>query len=225
MAFDDELALIDGTVALDPTSDAEIASLTRDAYGKVVLDVRKTGENGLVAVMLLPTAPTTYADTLTAYVQHSNHITDGWSTISAFPVLYAAVREVWCTATTAFVSTDIGLVLTARTDSASDGGVILDFDPALLVVGGYGRILVQMSDANDDYSTAGDTLTATSGTGVGTQGIAGALTKSLSYGIYTCQFRTNKRYIRPSVTVSAGGDFGKVAMYLVDKYPMTAKLG
>ncbi len=220
--FDANLVLMDGSVALDPTSDAEIASETRDAYGKIVLDIKGSGEQGLVAVMVLPTAPTTYADTLTAAIQHSNAVADGWETLADFPVLYALVREVWCTATTAFVSTDRGLVLTATTDSASDGGVILDFDDALLTVGGYGRIFVKMSDANDDYSTAGDTLTATSGTGVGTQGAAAALTRQYSYGIYAVRFQTNRRYVRPSVTVSTGGDFGKVAMLLTSRYPVNA---
>jgi hypothetical protein len=221
MPFDEELVLIDGSVALDPTSDAAIASLTRDAYGKVVIDLKKTGGKGLVAVLICPSAPTTYADTLSAAIQHSNQAEDGWEDLATFPTLYAYMREVWCTSTTAFVGTDIGLVLTATTDSASDGGVIIDFDRSLLTVGGNGKILVQMSDANDDYSTAGDTLTATSGTGVGTQGVAGVATARRSYGVYVVRFQTNRRFIRPNVTVSSGGAWGYTSMYLTDNYPMS----
>ncbi len=220
MPFDVDLTLIDGSVALTPTSDAEIASETVDGYGKVVLDIRKTGNRGLMAVLACPSAPTTYQDTLTAVLQHSHHVADGWADLASFPVLYALVRRVRCTAITAFVATDIGLVLTATTDSASDGGVILDFDPALLAVGGEGDILVQMSDANDDYSTAGDTLTATTGTGVGTQGAAAALDPARSYGLYVVRFQTEKRYVRPSVTVSTGGSWGLVQMLLTNDYPM-----
>jgi len=224
MPFDSELVLLDGSVALDPTSDADAISTTVNAYGNIVLDVKKTAPSGLVAVMVLPTAPTTYLDTLTVHIQHSNHYADGWQTIASFPVLYALVREMEVTPTTAFLGTDIGLILTATTDSTSDGGVILDFDGALLTAGQKGRILVQMSDANDDYSTAADTVTATSGQGVGTQGVAAKLSKSRSYGIYAVRFQTNRRYVRGQFTVTAGGDFGKVQLFLTDNYELDPSL-
>jgi hypothetical protein len=221
MPFDDELKLIDGTIALDPTSDAAIASLTRDAYGKVVVDIKKTGQNGLFAVLICPTAPTTYQDTLATAIQHSNQVEDGWEDLAVFPTLYAYMREVFVTTTTAFVGTDIGLVLTATTDSASDGGIIIDFDRALLTLGATGKLLVEMSDANDDYSTSGDIVTATSGTGVGTISPAGAATSQRSYGIYVVRFQTNRRYIRPNLTVSSGGSWGLVSLLVTDNYPMS----
>ena len=88
MPFDDDLVLIDGTATLGPTTDTAATSTTRNADGAVVLDIKKTGTKGLVAVMVCPTAPTTYADTLTGLIQHSNHISTGWETVASFPVLY-----------------------------------------------------------------------------------------------------------------------------------------
>lgn len=217
--FDDLLILKDGSVALDE-NDVAASALTVNADGNYVLDIRKTGNSGLYAVMICPTAPTTYADTLTAKIQHSHHLTDGWEDLVAFPTLYAYMRELRCTPTTAFVSTDIGLVLTATTDSASDGGVIIDFDNKMInSTLDQGRILVQMSDANDDYSTAGDTLTATSGTGVGTQGAAAWATSERSYGIYVVRFATERRYIRSNTTVSAGGSWGYTEIYVTSSPP------
>ena len=216
--FDDALILKDGSVALDENDVAAIL-LTINSDGNYAVDISKTSNAGLYAVMICPSAPTTYADTLTATIQHSHHFTDGWENVAAFPVLKALVRYVEVTATTAFLSSDIGLVLTATTDSASDGGIILDFDKALLTVGGKGTMLVQMSDANDDYSTAGDIVTATAGTGVGTITAAGVLTKQRSYGMYVVRFATERQYVRSQTTVSAGGSWGLTEIYLTNSPP------
>lgn len=216
--FDDELILKDGSVALD-ANDVAAVLLTVNSDGNYALEIKKTGKTGLYAVMICPSAPTTYVDTLTVAIQASHHFTDGWETVASFPVLYALMRYMEVTATTAFVSTDIGLVLTATTDSASDGGVIIDFDKALLTVGGKGTMLVQMSDANDDYSTAGDIVTATAGTGVGTITAAGVLTKERSYGIYVVRFQTDREYVRGLFTVSAGGAWGLTEAYITNSPP------
>lgn len=225
MPFDDNLVLLDGSVDLTPTSDADAVSTTANAYGNKVIDLGKTGNKGLCAVMILPDAPTDYQDTLTAYIQHSNHYAAGWETVAGFPVLYAYVREMLCTPTTAFVGADdIAATLVATTDSDSDGGVVIDFDEELLTIGLTGRILVQMSDSNDDYSTASDTLTS-GGTGVGTQGVAASLTKSRSYGIYVVRFQTERRYVRGQFTVTSGGNFGNVKLMLTGDYPVTPQLG
>jgi hypothetical protein len=215
MVFDNELILHDGTVDLDENDVAAFALTTNDDGGYVV-EIKETAAKGLSAVMICPTQPTTYADTLTAKIQCSDHLTDGWEDVAAFPVLYAYIRKLYVTATTAFVATDIGLVLTATTDSDSDGGVIRYIDPKLMTVGGKGWIYVAMSDANDDYSTAGDIVTATSGTGVGTHLAAGVLDKFMSYGIYNIHFASSKRYCRASKTVSAGGNWGKTEIYLTN---------
>ena len=221
--FDDNLILKDGTVTLDENDVAALA-LTVNSDGNYAVQIDQTGNAGLWAVMICPTAPTTYADTLNAYIQASHHITDGWETVAAFPTLYAYMRELRCTPTTAFLSTDIGLVLTATTDSASDGGVIIDFDKKMTEsTKPQGRILVKMSDANDDYSTAGDTLTATSGTGVGTQGAAAVATMERSYGIYVVRFQTNRKYVRSLTTVSAGGAWGATEIYITNSPPKVYK--
>jgi hypothetical protein len=132
-------------------------------------------------------------------------------------VLTALVRKLpACTATTAFVPADIGQILAATTDSASDGGVIVDYEKALETIGGVGDILVAMSDANDDYSTAGDTLTSAS-TGVATQGVASFLTAQRSYGIYVVRFSTTRRYVRFNGTVSTGGSWGYLKVFLNER--------
>jgi hypothetical protein len=142
-----------------------------------------------------------------------------WQAVANFPVVYAMLRELTVTATTAFVASDVGRILTATTDAASDGGVIVSFDPALLVIGGIGKVVVAMSDANDDYTTAGDTVTATAGTGIGTQGAASVVSPSPAGipGIYVVRFTATKRYIRANPVVSAGGNYGLVSVLLTDE--------
>jgi len=227
MAYDASGVLIDGTIVLTPSTDTPAISLTRDAAtGGAVIDLKGTGAKGLCAVMNLPSKPTTYDDTLTGFIEESDLLGEPtstwktWQTVASFPIVYAMIREIWVTATTAFVSSDVGRVLTATTDSASDGGHIIAFDPALLVIGGYGKIILAMSDANDDFSTAGDTVTATSGTGVGTQGIASQVTPVASVGVpgqYVTRFVATKRYIRANLTVSTGGSYGLVSVLLTDE--------
>lgn len=224
MAYDALGILIDGTIVLSPTTDIAAISLTRNAtYGCAVIDLRKTGEKGLCAVMTCPLKPTTYVDSLTMIIEQSDILGEPtglstWETVASFPVVYALLREMEVTATTAFVAADIGAVIAATTDSASDAGVMLWFDPALLAIDGVGKMVVQMSDANDDYSTAGDTLTSAD-TGVGTQGAASTVSPLTSAGIpgvYAVRFQVTKRYLRAKPTVSAGGSFGLVSVLLTD---------
>ncbi len=221
--FDDELILKDGSVALDE-NDTSAVTLAINADGNYVRDIKKTGKSGLYAVLICPTSPTTYSDTLDVYIQASHHITDGWETVAQFPRLYTYMREVKCTPTTLFVSTDIGLILTATTDSASDGGVIIDFDHKMISEYTLQKILVKMSDADDDYSTAADTLTATSGTGVGTQGVASVRTAERSYGIFAVRFQTDRRYVRGLFTVSSGGAWGLAECYITNSPPNVVRL-
>jgi len=57
--FDDDLILIDGTINLTGNTDTPAVSTTRDAtYGSAVIDlgVGGTPANGLIAVLMLPTA-------------------------------------------------------------------------------------------------------------------------------------------------------------------------
>lgn len=229
MAFDESGVLIDGTIVLTPTTDTPAVSLTRDAAtGGAAIDLKKTGHKGLCAVMICPSKPTTYDDTLAGFIEESDLLGEPtalktWERVADFPVVNAMLRELYVTATTAFVASDVGRILTATTDSASDGGHIVSFDPALLVVGGYGKVVIAMTDANDDYSTAGDTVTATSGTGVGTQGAASVVTPVNGGipGTYVTRFTATKRYIRANLTVSSGGSYGLVSVLLTDatKFP------
>ena len=117
------------------------------------------------------------------------------------------MREVLVTdATTAFLGTDIGLVLTATTNGAV--GNIREISRNLLTKNEAGKIFVEMTGAGDTYATAGDTLTATAGTGIGTQGAAARRIQTMVTLVR--RFSTPKRYIRCSITVSAGGNFGDV---------------
>jgi hypothetical protein len=226
MAYDANNILIDGTIVLTPSTDTPAVSTTRDAStGAAVIDLGKTSYKGLCAVLTCPLKPTTYVDDLTVHIQESDVLGEPtglvtWQTVASFPKVYALLRELTVTATTAFVASDVGRILTATTDSASDGGLILWFDPALLVAGGVGKVIVQMSDANDDYSTAGDTVTATSGTGVGTQGAAAVAYPFNTAGIpgrYVTRFTATKRYVRANATVSSGGSYGLVSVLLTDE--------
>jgi hypothetical protein len=232
MPNDSENILIDGTIVLTPSTDTPAVSVTRDAAtGGAVIDLKKTGAKGMCAVLTCPSKPTTYDDTLTVHIEESDVLGEPtstwltWQKVASFPVVYAMLRELEVTATTAFVASDVGRVLTATTDSASDGGHIVWFDPALMTIGGKGKIIVAMSDANDDFSTAGDTVTATSGTGVGTQGAASIVHPNGDGipGKLVCRFTATKRYLRANATVSTGGSYGLVAVMLQDNAAFPSK--
>lgn len=228
MTIDSLGVLIDGSIVITPSTDTPPVSTTRDAAtGAAVIDLKKTGEQGVWAVLTFPSKPTTYDDTVTAFIEQSDVLGEPtttwktWQAVADFPIVYGMTRVVDATATTAFVASDVGRVLTATTDSASDGGHIIWFDPALMTVGGKGKILVAMSDANDDFTTAGDTLTATSGTGVATQGAASILWPNGDGvpGVFATLFQATKRYVRLNLTVSSGGSYGLIYAYLTDKAP------
>jgi hypothetical protein len=231
MALDSENILIDGTIVLTPSTDTPAVSTTRDAAtGGAVIDLKKTGYKGLCAVLTVPSKPTTYDDTLTVYIEESDVVGEptslkNWQPVAYFPIVNAMLRVLDVTATTAFVDSDTGRVLTATTDSASDGGHIVWFDPALKTIGGKGKVVVSMSDANDDFSTAGDTVTATSGTGVGTQGAASVVFPEGGGipGCFTTRFTATKRYVRANATVSTGGSYGLVSVMLTDNAAFPAK--
>ena len=233
--YDSLGTLVDGSIVITPSTDTPAVSTTRDAAtGAAVIDLKKTGHTGLCAVLVCPTKPTTYDDTLTAFIEQSDTVGEPtstwktWQAVGDFPIVYAMTRIIPnCKATTAFVSSDVGRVLTATTLTASDGGHIIWYDPALETIGGVGSIIIAMSDANDLYTTASDTLTATSGTGIATA--SAATTASMLYpngdglpGIFVTRFRATKRYVRLNMTVSSGGSYGYVSCYLAEDAPMAA---
>ncbi len=210
MAFDDNLILRDGTADLQ-TAEAAALVLTADANGAKVLDIRKTGQRGLAAVLVLPTAPTAFADTLDVTIEHSRWYddTDAFDTLVTFARLYAIVYRVRGTATVAFDSDDILQTLTS-TDT-SDELTIIDYDKALETVGGIGDVIGAQVAADDVFDqTDGDTCTSGGG-GTMTQVSAAAVrTKLRSYGVYVVRFHTDRQYIRALFTASAGSNFGKV---------------
>ena len=189
-------------------NDAAATSLTVNADGNVVVDLldHGTGALGLDCIVVMHDQPTDYQDTCQIVVCDSDHLTDGWSTILQFPVVYAYMREVIVTATTAFDATDIGLVFTATT--GTDTGILRQFSRKLLTVGGTGKCWVEMQDAGDTYATAGDIVTCTTGVGVGTITQVGRVIQTPLTMVR--RFSTPKRYIRCTNTISAGGNFGDV---------------
>ena len=75
--FDASLILVDGTVSIDADTVTSYAAPTAttavSATGAAVVDVSKTGVNGLAAVMILPTAEDAgTTDTLTAFIEASD---------------------------------------------------------------------------------------------------------------------------------------------------------
>jgi hypothetical protein len=232
MPNDSEGILIDGSIVITPSTDTPAVSLTRDAAtGAAVIDLKKTGGVGICAVLVLPSKPTTYDDTYSLDIEESDVLgepTSGqltWQKVASFPRVNAMLREMTVIATVAFVASDVGRVLTATADSASDGGHIVWFDPALMTIGGVGKIIVAMSDANDDFSTSGDIVTATSGTGVATM-IGGSKVHPNGDGVpgkMVVRFTATKRYLRANGTVSAGGSYGLLSVMLQDNASFPAK--
>ncbi len=220
MPFDANLVLrgvaSGGSEVVVGSGDTQSTSLSVNAYGNVVVDL---GVHGAVVplncvLMFGIVTVTNYTHTLAVVVEHSDHLTDGWSQLFSFDTVYPYSRLLICTTTTAFVSTDIGLALNATTD-VSAAATILDFSRELLTLGATGRILVIDQDSGDAYDTAGDILTATSGTGIGLQGAAGG-TPILIPHTQVRAFVTPKRYIRGKLTASAG-DFGYVRMFVTNQ--------
>jgi len=190
------------------TNDVTPTSLTVNADGNVCVDLgdHGTGAQGLDCVVIMHDIPVTYQQTCDIVVCDSDHLTDGWQTVLSFPRTYCYMREVICTATTAFLGTDIGLVFTATTNTAV--GILREFSRKLLAVGGTGKCFVEMQGAGDTYATAGDLLTCTLGTGRATQGAAARVIGAPLTMVR--RFSTPKRYIRCTNTVSATGNYGDV---------------
>lgn len=214
MAFD-SLGILKGKYegALIATDESDVAptSLTVNDDGNKVIEVNETGAKGLVAVVILTEEAdaNSYSDETTIEIQASDELDRGWEAAGKSGILRShLILLKGCTATTGFVAADATTprVLTATTDTAT--GLIVAFDEALKTVGGVGDILVEMQDSADLYATAGDTLTATSGTGVATQGVAGTkLGVQHQPGVHAIRFATDKRYVRAAVT--AADNIGK----------------
>lgn len=193
-------------------SDVAATSKTANTDGNAVVEINGTPETGLVAAVILTEEADSdaYSDETTVSIQASDELDRNWETVAQSKVLRShLVLLKDCTASTAFVAADVTTprVLTATTNGAT--GKIVSVDQALFTVGGVGDIVVEMQDNADTYATAGDTLTATSGTGVATQGAAGVKASEIQDQpkVHFIRFKTDKRYVRCSV--SAEDNIGK----------------
>ena len=216
MAYDANLVLrgLYGGAYVDlDENDAAPTTIAVNTDGNGVVDLGPLGTDirGMDCVVIFHDQATTYADTCDIVIQDSDHLTDGWQNLLSFPRVYAYMRELIVTATTAFLGTDIGLTLTATT--GTDTGVLREFSRNLLTLSGRGKVFVSMGDSGDTYATSGDIVTATAGTGVGTMVGVGRVPHWASGGLTMVRrFSTPKRYIRFNGTsaVSAGGNYGDV---------------
>jgi len=211
MPFDAQLilkGLYSGALVDTDESDAAPISKTANSDGNAVVEIKETGAKGLAAVIVMTEKADSdaYSDETTVAIQESDELDRNWETIAQSKVLRShLIRLPKCTATTGFVAADATTprVLTATTDGAT--GLIVAFDEALKTIGGIGDILVEMQDSADVYGTEGDTLTATSGTGVATQGKAGVVGVPVDQdqpGVHVVRFTTTKRYVRAVVTAA-----------------------
>ena len=198
--------------------DAAPTSLTVNADGNVCVDLGPlgTGPTGMDCVVIMHDQATTYQNTCDIVICESDHLDGDWMTILSFNRVYAYMRELIVRATTAFdCSDDIGQVLTATT--GTDTGVIRAISRNLMTIGGVGKIFVEMRDAGDTYATAGD-IVSSAVTGVGTMVGVGRVPNWSSGGkTLVRRFSTMKRYIRPTCTVSAGGNFGDVDILVTNQ--------
>ena len=210
MPFDANLVLrgkySDAYVDLD-SSDAVADSVTvANNDGNLIVDLgdHGTGALGMDCIIILHDQPTTYTNYADFVIEDSDHLTDGWQTMIQFPRVYAYIREVICTTTTAFIDTDIGLVFT----ETGNEGIIIEFSRKLLTNGETGKVFVEMRDASDTYGTDGASLVVTSGTGRATQvGIGRTILTPLTL---VRRFSTPKRYIRLGADAPNAGNFGDV---------------
>jgi len=221
MAFDANLVLkghYSGALVDTDESDAAAVAVAANSDGNCVVELKETGAKGLAAVVILTEEADSdaYSDETTIEIQDSDELDRGWEAVAKSGILRSHLILLKdCVATTGFVALDATTprVLTATTGTCT--GTIVAFDEALKTIGGIGDILVEAQDSADAYGTAGDTLTATSGTGVATQGVAGTKVGCQHQpGVHTIRFSSAKRYVRAVVT--AADNIGKVWILLTN---------
>lgn len=221
MAFDANLVLkghYSGALVDTDESDAAAVAIAANSDGNCVVEIKETGAKGLAAVVILTEEADSaaYSDETTIEIQDSDELDRGWEAVAKSGILRShLVLLKDCIATTGFVALDATTprVLTATTEGST--GLIVAFDEALKTVDGIGDILVEMQDDADVYATAGVVITATSGTGVGTQGLAGTkVGVQHQPGVHVIRFASDKRYVRAVVT--AADCIGKVWILLTD---------
>ncbi len=185
--------------------DSAATTIAVNSDGNYVVDlgVHGTGVLGLDCIIILHDQPTTYTNYADFIIQDSNHLSDGWQSLLTFPRVYAYMREIIVTATTAYVATDIGQACA----SGGYDGLIREFSRKLLTNGGTGKIFVEMQDSGDTYATS-VSVTTTGGTGAGDMiGIGRVVQTPLTL---IRRFSTPRRYVRLAGAAPDGGNFGDV---------------
>ncbi len=211
MPYDANLVLrgaVSGTYTNLVNGDSAATTIAQNGDGNYVVDlgVHGTVALGLDCIIVLHDQPTAYTNYADFIIQDSDHLSDGWQSLLTFPTIYAYMIEIVVVAITAFVATDIGLVLDGG--GSGDSGIIREFSRKLLAVGGTGKMFIEMQASGDLYDTTNDTVDANSGTGDGTQiGIGRAVQSPLTL---VRRFSTPKRYVRLAGAAPDGGDFGDV---------------
>lgn len=203
MPYDENLILHgvgSGGALVDLDESDTVAVLTDvNADGNKIIDLKKTPNDGLVAVLILTEEADAdaYSKEATISIEDSDHMDRGWAEVTRFPRLYAHIRRIWVKCTTAFDAADIGQIMTAEGGST---GILLAFDDALLAEGGYGYIYVERDLVDDVFTDIVDqTMTTTGAGGVGTVAIVCVGTEpniQMQPHTFTRRFSTNKRYIR-----------------------------
>ncbi len=225
MPFDANLVLRDGSVDLD-NAEAVATSLTANDDGAKAIDLGTTtrvrgnaeGAMRIVASLILPSAPSNFADTLAVVIQESDNLGFGWETLAGFPTLYAFTRLLNITVTTAFVAADIGGTLTGQT--TGDTGVLRWMHPDLLTVGKRANLIIGMDAAGDVFDDVDEEVQAGT-TGVGTMNGAAIVEVSPMLGgpnTFHRGFDVYKKYLRAQLTASGGSNYGK-AQVLLNAYP------
>ena len=230
MPFDNNLVLRgkgSGGALVDlDQADVAAVSTSVNADGNAVIDLRNTRNKGLTAVLILTEAADSdaYDDEATISIEASDELDRHWKEVARFPRLYAHIAKVYITATTPFVASDVGKVLTES--GTTDSGAILFISDGLFTTGINGGYVLAERDVADDTfdDSIGQTETATSGAGIGTKATATELGLSVQMqpGIFTVQFKTNKRYVR----VNAGDvedSLGLVWVLLTNDYDESDK--
>lgn len=225
MAFDANnilRGLYSGALVAMDESDVAAVSLTANSDGNCVVDVRKTGVKGLAAVAIY-VGPSTAEQALLVnndyaklVIQASDYLDGHWEDVATFPTVYYHVLELYCTAAAGFVPGDIGGTITQET--TADTGILIAFDPELLVIGGIGKLYIAVTAETDVFNeAAGKTLTS-SVTGHGTKTYGAGTTVAMATmapGIYVVRFATNKRYVRCNCD-DVIDSFGNVWVLLTD---------
>lgn len=226
MPFDANLCLRDARINLTPaTAVAPTSTSFSLTTGFKVLDLggttRRIGDNEgaqrISVVMFLPTAPTTYGDTLTMWIEQSDDVDHGFEFVADFPEVFTYTRLLDVTISTAFVAADVGGVLTgAATGSV---GVLEWMHSDAKIVGRRCHMIIAMANPTDTYASTEQVSGGSAGVG-NTHGASVISGKPYLDGpnTYITTFGATKRYLRLDPSVSDGGNFGKVNVFVTTHY-------